>query len=68
MIATCFAGSINLNAEMVRRGWALAYRRYSKDYVVEEIEAQEAKLGIWAGDFELPWKWRRARTVINKGG
>jgi len=53
---------------MVRRGWALAYRRYSKDYVVEEIEAQEAKLGIWAGDFELPWKWRRARTVINKGG
>ena len=59
LIAVCFSGSINLNAEMVRQGWALAYRRYSKDYVVAEVEAREAKRGIWAGEFEPPWEWRR---------
>ena len=33
LIGTCMTGPVNLNAEMVRRGWALAYRRYSTDYV-----------------------------------
>ena len=59
LIATCYNGEINLNAEMVRQGWALAYRRYSKDYISVEKEAQEAKRGMWAGFFEPPWKWRR---------
>jgi endonuclease YncB( thermonuclease family) len=59
LIATCYSGRVNLNAEMVRQGWALAYRRYSKDYVSVEKGAQEAKRGIWAGVFEPPWKWRR---------
>jgi endonuclease YncB( thermonuclease family) len=30
-IAICYAGPYDINAEMVKRGWALAYRRYSKD-------------------------------------
>jgi len=59
LIAVCYAGSINLNAEMVRQGWALAYRRYSKDYVSAEMGAQEARRGIWVGSFEAPWKWRQ---------
>lgn len=44
---------------MVRQGWALAYRRYSKDYVGDENEAQAARRGMWAGEFEKPWEWRR---------
>ncbi len=59
LIATCYSGTVDLNAEMVRQGWALAYRKYSKDYVSVEMEAQEAKRGVWAGEFEPPWKWRR---------
>ena len=59
LIATCYSGNVNLNAELVRQGWALAYRRYSKDYVSAEKEAQEAKRGMWAGEFEPPWEWRR---------
>ncbi len=59
LIATCYSGSLNLNAELVRQGWALAYRRYSKDYISAEKEAQEAKRGIWAGEFLVPWEWRR---------
>jgi endonuclease YncB( thermonuclease family) len=35
LIAVCFAGLNDLNAEMVRQGWALAYRKYSTDYVAD---------------------------------
>lgn len=59
LIATCYSGNINLNAEMVRQGWALAYRRYSEDYISAEMEAQEAKRGMWAREFEAPWEWGR---------
>jgi hypothetical protein len=44
---------------MVAQGWALAYRYYSSDYVGQETSASEAKLGMWQGEFERPWEWRR---------
>ena len=59
VIAVCYSGTVNLNAELVRKGWALAYRRYSKDYVAVEQEAQSGARGMWAGEFESPWDWRR---------
>ena len=59
LIAICYSGTVNLNAEIVRQGWVLAYRRYSKDYISAEKEAQQAQRGVWAGGFELPWEWRR---------
>lgn len=49
----------DLNAWMVEEGWALAYRRYSRDYVAEEAAARAAKRGLWDGSFEEPWEWRR---------
>ena len=60
-IAICTAGSVNLNAMMVRKGWALAYRKYSKKYVDEELFAKTGKLGLWEGTFVRPWEWRRGR-------
>lgn len=59
LIAVCYSGKVNLNAEMVRNGLALAYRRYSKDYVQVEREAAFAKRGMWSGRFQPPWVWRR---------
>jgi endonuclease YncB( thermonuclease family) len=58
-IAVCFAGPYDINAEMVRRGWALAYRRYSQDYAGEEADASKNKAGMWQGTFTDPWEWRR---------
>ena len=58
-IATCFKGNINLNQWMVRNGYAIAYRRYSKKYVVDEDFAKENKLGLWQGKFISPEKWRK---------
>ena len=59
IVAVCFANDINLNQEMVKSGWALAYRYYSKDYIDEEESAKNYKLGIWRGSFIKPKDWRK---------
>lgn len=46
---------IDLGAEMVRLGWAVAT---SDTYMVEEAEAQVKRRGIWQGDFMRPENWR----------
>ena len=58
-IATCFKGETNLNQWMVRNGYAIAYRRYSKKYDPDEDFAKENKLGLWQGKFMSPEKWRK---------
>ncbi|MGD9613817.1 MAG: thermonuclease family protein [Alphaproteobacteria bacterium] len=50
----------NVNATMVRAGWALDYETYSKGrYLEHQDEARAAKRGLWAGAFILPGMWRR---------
>jgi endonuclease YncB( thermonuclease family) len=57
VLATCaLPDGSDVNAWMVRQGWALAY--YSDAYRPQEAEAQAAKRGIWAGTFIPPWVWR----------
>ena len=56
----CYYRGIDIGAAMVRAGWALAYRRYAKDYIADEQEAKAAKRGLWAGTFQTPEAWRRA--------
>ena len=58
-ISVCYAGPYDINAEMVKRGWAIAYRRYSRDYVNEEKFAKNNKIGMWQGNFIKPWDWRK---------
>ena len=58
LIGTCYQRGTDLNAWMVGNGWAMAYRRYSRDYVPEEREARQADRGIWNGDVVPPWDWR----------
>ena len=58
-ISQCFVGEVDINKWLVAQGLALAYRRYSRDYVAAEDEARQAGRGMWAGTFEPPWEWRR---------
>ncbi len=59
LVAKCFSpNGVDIGRRMVAAGWALAYRRYSKDYIDAERKARNAKRGIWRGTFEKPWKWR----------
>ena len=48
---------------MVLNGWALAYRKYSKDYAGQEQSAKTARRGIWRGEFVPPWEWRRGKRL-----
>jgi len=58
IIAICFKDTEDLNRWMVASGWAVAYRKYSLDYVADEERAHRAKVGIWSGTFAMPWDWR----------
>lgn len=50
-----FPNGIDLGAEMVRQGWAVAT---GDAYMVEEAEAQAKRSGIWQGAFIRPAEWR----------
>ena len=58
-IGVCFVENEDLNKWMVKNGHAVAYRRYSKDYVLDEKFAKTNKLGVWSGTFLKPEKWRK---------
>jgi endonuclease YncB( thermonuclease family) len=60
-IGVCFLKDVDLNKWMVRNGYAVAYRRYSKDYIEDENYAKKKKIGLWSGDFIHPEKWRKLK-------
>ena len=59
----------DINLEMVKRGYAWAYREYLKgpyasEYIGAESEARENKLGLWVGlwvqgNRRAPWEFRK---------
>ncbi|MBA3325051.1 MAG: thermonuclease family protein [Rhodobacteraceae bacterium] len=60
IVAVCDANGKDMNGELVAQGWALEYRDYSGGrYTDEEAEARQAARGLWAGEFDEPWAWRR---------
>ena len=64
LIAVCFdADGTDLNGWLVSQGWALAYRRYSKQYIRQEEAARKARRGMWSGRFVKPWQWRRGKRL-----
>lgn len=60
-IARCRAGGIDVAGALVAQGLALAYRRFSEDYVPAEDEARTARRGMWAGTFDRPEDWRKKK-------
>jgi endonuclease YncB( thermonuclease family) len=60
IIAICRIDVTDLNGWLVAEGLAIAYRRYSSDYVSQEAAARKAKRGLWAGLFTEPEAWRKA--------
>ena len=59
IVAKVFSpNGVDIGRRLVSAGWALAYRRYSTDYVDAEEEARRAKRGMWRGSFVKPWAWR----------
>lgn len=40
LVAVCDAGGDDIGRRLVREGYAVAYRRYGKDYVLDEENAK----------------------------
>ena len=58
-LGICYLGNNDINKWLVRNGYALAYKRYSRKYEIQEKIAKEQKLGLWRGNFDMPWEWRK---------
>ena len=65
-LSTCTVGGIDINRQMVRQGWAIAYGFHGSefDYAFEESDARRAKRGLWQGNFEKPSDYRKRQRVI----
>lgn len=68
VVAVCFKGQQDLNGWLVSQGLAVAYRRYSQDYVGQENNAKAVSVGLWSGDFVMPWDWRRGKRLASEQG
>ena len=58
-LAECFVNNESLSSFLVRSGYAFAYRRYSKKFILDENYAKFNKLGMWSMEFDYPWDWRK---------
>lgn len=61
VVARCMVGGTDVSAWMVENGWAMAFRRYSLDYIGHEDRARRMRAGIWDSTFQPPWEWRAIR-------
>ena len=67
LLGTCYLGETDINAWMVRSGWAVDYRKYSSGaYAREESLARGERRGIWKSAFIAPWDWRRGKRLTKE--
>jgi endonuclease YncB( thermonuclease family) len=64
-VGRVFAGAQDVNAEMIRRGAAWVFRRYSNDPALLRLEqiARTERRGLWGlpeAQRIPPWEWRAA--------
>lgn len=63
-LGRCTVGTTDINRTVVATGFAVAYRRYSSDYVSAEEGAKLNRRGIWAGTFEMPSAYRNEAPSV----
>jgi endonuclease YncB( thermonuclease family) len=60
IVAKCSVAAQDVGEWLVSNGWALDYSNYSGGhYSSHQASAASARLGIWRGQFDKPWEWRR---------
>ena len=58
-LAECFVNNESLSSYLVRNGYAFAYRKYSKKFIIDEEYAKDNQKGMWSMDFQYPWDYRK---------
>lgn len=64
LLGRVFAGQLDVNAEMVRLGFAWVDLKTIRDPVLIELEkiARREKRGLWQNPYPIPpWEWRRGK-------
>ncbi len=64
-VGRCFrADGAELQEWLVRQGHAVDWPQYSGGaYAAAQADAKRNERGIWAGEFTLPWEWRRGKRM-----
>lgn len=62
-LGLCRVSGTDVSAWLVESGWAMAFRRYSLDYIAHEDRARRMRAGIWGSEFMVPWEWRASRKA-----
>jgi endonuclease YncB( thermonuclease family) len=71
-VALVYVGSLNVNLEQVKRGFAWAYLEYLdspyvSEYYSAEKEARSKGLGLWKqANPTPPWEWRKIKKYKEK--
>ncbi len=69
LIAEIYVGSKCLNKELVRRGLAWHFTRYSKNREYAELNARArvGRVGLWREPGAVPpWQWRKAKKARSR--
>lgn len=71
LIGIIYIDDLNVNAELVSRGHAWAFRRYMRKADAAlcklEADARSAKRGLWSArsdEIEAPWEWRNKKLKL----
>ncbi|MHA6728829.1 thermonuclease family protein [Devosia sp. A369] len=62
--AICEVGGVDINAQMVKAGMALAFPKESDAYTSVQVDAIMAGVGLWQPgvEFQPPWEWREIQS------
>ena len=63
-VARCETGGQDISERLVSDGLAMAYRRYTADYVAAEARASKRGSGIWQGAMQAPSAYRANRAKL----
>jgi len=64
LIATCAVGELEINREMVRRGLAWNFDKYSMTYKDLEQISRNLKIGVFQAPSITPWAYRAKRWEV----
>ena len=64
-VAICEVDGEDIGGWMVRLGWAFDFTRYSRGfYGAAQAIAKAHRQGLWQGECEFAWEWRRKRKAF----
>ncbi len=59
LLVRCRADGADVNASLVREGFALSYGDYGREAAAARLDGA----GLWAGEFQRPADWRRSHQA-----